>query len=141
MWDKILRIILVFAILGALGIIGYVIATPKVGERFTEFYLLGLEDKAADYPEELKVGEEGRVTVGIVNWEHETMGYRVEVRVEGIRNTEVETIVLEHDEKWEEEIGFIPKIASEKQKVEFLLYKEGQSEVYQTLYLWVDVKE
>jgi len=58
--DKALSIILALAILGALGTLGYAIASPKVGERFTEFYIEGLEGKAADYPEELVVGEEGR---------------------------------------------------------------------------------
>ena len=58
--DRILSIILIVAILGAIGTLGYVLTTPKVGERFTEFYVLGLEGKAIDYPEELKVGRRGR---------------------------------------------------------------------------------
>ena len=36
-WDKVLSTILVVAILGALGTLGYVVATPKVGEKFTQF--------------------------------------------------------------------------------------------------------
>ena len=40
-WDKVLLVVLAIAILGALGTLGYVIATPKVGQQFTEFYLLG----------------------------------------------------------------------------------------------------
>lgn len=49
------------SILGAIGTLAYVIITPKAGERFTEFYILGLEGKADNYPDELTVGEEGRV--------------------------------------------------------------------------------
>ncbi len=45
--------------------------TILAGERFTEFYILGLEGKADNYPDELTVGEEGRVILGIVNHEHE----------------------------------------------------------------------
>ena len=37
----------------------YVIITPKEGEKFTEFYILGPNGTASDYPTELKVGEEG----------------------------------------------------------------------------------
>ena len=77
--DKALSTILGIVILGAIGTLGYVIATPKVGERFTEFHILGLEAKAISYPTKLRVGEEGKVIVGIINQEHETLKYRVEV--------------------------------------------------------------
>ncbi len=56
MWDRVLTVTLVIIALGGLGMLGYIIATPKVGETFTEVYLLGPEGKAIDYPEELKVG-------------------------------------------------------------------------------------
>jgi len=35
----------------------YVIVTPKQGEKFTEFYILGPEGMADDYPTDLAVGE------------------------------------------------------------------------------------
>ena len=38
---KALSIVLVVSILGALGILGYIIAIPKVVEGFTEFYIPG----------------------------------------------------------------------------------------------------
>ena len=140
--DKVLSAVLVIAILGAFGMLGYVIAMPKTGEKFTEFYILGEEGKAADYPEELGVGQEGRVILGIINNEYETMDYRVEVRIDGVINNEIGPVVLEHDEKWEEEVSFIPQIAGGKQEVEFLLYKNGQSEpCFEPLRLWINVTE
>ncbi len=139
-WDKALSIILVIVILGALGTLGYAIARPKAGERFTEFYIEGLEGKAADYPEELVVGGEGKVIVGIINREQETVTYRVEVAIDGVKNNEVGPVALDHDGKWEEIIGFTPGRAGDNQGVEFLLYKQGQEEVYQRLHLWVDVR-
>ena len=139
-WDKVLSILLALAILGALGTLGYAIASPKVGERFTEFYIEGLGGKAADYPEELVVGEEGKVIVGIINREHETVTYRVEIVIDGVENNGVGPVVLDHDGEWEEIVGFTPGRAGDNQKVEFLLYRQGQSEVYQRLHLWVDVR-
>lgn len=140
-WDRALSIILVITIVGALGTLGYVVVKPRVGERFTEFYILGLEGEAMDYPREMAVGEGGRVIVGIINREHETVSYRMEVRIDGLKNKEVGAVVLEHDDKWEGEIRFVPMVAGDNQKAEFLLYKEGQSEAYQSLHLWVNVKE
>ena len=122
--------------------LGYVIATPKVGERFTEFYILGQEGKAADYPSELVVGGEGRVIVGIINNERETVSYRVEVRIGGEKNSEVGPIMLEHGQRWEGEVSFVPQVPGENQKVEFLLYKDGEAEpCLRPLRLWVDVTE
>ncbi|MBA7688309.1 hypothetical protein ES703_96788 [subsurface metagenome] len=138
-WDRMLSIILALTILGALGTLGYAIASPKVGERFTEFYVEGLEGKAADYPKELALGEEGKVIVGIINREHETVTYQVEVVIDGVKNSEVGPVTLDHDGGWEEIVGFTPGMAGDNQKVEFLLYKQGQNEVYQRLHLWVDV--
>lgn len=133
-------IILALTILGTLGTLGYVIASPRVEEKFTEFYVLGLGGKAIDYPEELMVGEEGKVIVGIINREHETVTYRVEVTIDEVRNSEVRSVTLDHDGKGEEIIGFTPDKVGDKQKVEFLLYRQGQNEVYRRLHLWVDVR-
>ncbi len=139
-WSRVLSSILALAVLGALGTLGYVIATPHAGERFTEFYLLGLSGEAKDYPRLLMVGEEGKVVVGIINREDEIVTYRLEIRIDGVINNEVGPVTLERGEKWEEIVGFTPARVGDKQKVEFLLYKQGQSEVYQGLYLWVDVR-
>jgi len=77
-----------------------------------------------------------------INREHETVSYRVEVRIDGVGNNEVGPLVLGHDEKWEEAVSFTPNRAGDSQKVEFLLYKNGGSEPYlKPLHLWVDVKE
>ncbi len=137
--DRVLSIILALAILGALGTLGYVIVNPG-GESFTEFYILGLSGEAIGYPGELVVGEEGKVMVGIINREHEPVTYRVEVMIDGVKNNEVGPVTLEHDGEWEGIVGFTPDRAGDKQKVEFLLYRQGQSEVYQRLHLWLDVR-
>jgi len=140
--NKVLSIILMVAILGAIGTLGYIITTPKVGEKFTEFYILGLEGKAIGYPEELKVGEEGRVIIGIINHEQETVSYGIKVRIDGVTNSELEPVVLGDEQKWEEMVSFTPDRVGDNQKVEFLLYKNRETEPYlKPLYLWINVKE
>jgi uncharacterized membrane protein len=134
-----LYVIPILAILIALGILIYSMATPKAGERFTEFYILGPGGQAVDYPEKLMVGVEAEVIVGIINREQEAMTYRVAVVKEGVEINELGPITLEHNDRFERRIGFTLDKPGASQKVEFLLYKQGQSQVYKSLYLPVDV--
>ncbi len=138
-WGRVLSGILALAILGSLGMLGYSIASP-FKEPFTEFYLLGLSGEAKDYPSLQSAGEEGKVVVGIVNREYETVSYRLEVRIEGIISNEIGQVTLEHEEKWEEIVSFTPERIGNEQRVEFLLYRQGQNEVYRSLHIWVDVQ-
>ncbi len=140
-WGRVLSIILALAILGALATLGYMIINPNVGERFTEFYILHSDNKTADYPKELMVGEEGRVLVGIINRENTAETYRVEIAIDEVKYSEIGPVTLEHDEEWQAITGFTPQQAGENQKVEFRLYRQGQNEVYQRLHLWVDVRQ
>ena len=140
-WDKVLSAILVLAILGALGALGYSVTNPKVVERFTEFYILGTGSEAKNYSQELVVGQEAKQLVGIINYEQETTTYRLEVTIDGVKKNEVGPITLEHDEKWEKAVSFTPGRIGTNQKVEFLLYRQGQNDVYQSLHLWVNVTE
>ena len=79
--------------------------------------------------------------VNFVNREQETVTYRVEVRIDGVRNNQAGPLELGHDGKWEEIVSFTPHRAGDSQKVEFLLYKNGESEPYLKLHLWINVKE
>jgi len=138
--DKGLSIGLIVAIVSALGCLGYVIANPGQGENFTEFYILGTEGKAENYPREVVVGEEARVTLGIVNHEHQPTSYQVEVRINGVKDKEIYTGILSHEEKWEKEASFTLNKAGPNQKVEFWLYKgeERKPCFEEPLHLYID---
>ena len=77
--DKALTVILIIAILTSIGTLAYVVTHPKPGEAFTEFYILGPDGKASNYPTELKVGQNGTVIIGIVNHEHRNVTYYVQI--------------------------------------------------------------
>ena len=139
--DKALTLMLALAVLAAVGMLIYVISVPKTGEKFTEYYILGLEGKAADYPRELKVGQKAEVTVGIVDHEHGEMTYRVEVVVGGVKDKEIAPPTLADNQTWEQQVSFSPSKPGDNQKVEFLLYKGGELTPSQELHLWIDVKE
>jgi len=137
--DKGLLALLVIAIVGAVIMLGYTIIYPPHPERFTEFYLLGLNGKAIDYPVELEVGEEGKVIVGIIDREQEAVSYRIEIRINGMANNKVGLVKLNPDEEWQKVMSFTPNRVGDRQKIQFLLYRQGQGEVYRELYLWINV--
>ncbi|NQE53493.1 hypothetical protein C5S29_07860 [ANME-1 cluster archaeon GoMg3.2] len=122
----------------ALSVTVYVIVTPKEGEKFTEFYVLGPGGMAEDYPTNLTVGEEGEVIIGVVNHEYAAVTYQLELKVNG-GVIDQKSIVLTHNETWESPFTFRATKAGDDQKLEFLLYKEGVKEVYRSLHLWMDV--
>ncbi|MBA7677351.1 hypothetical protein ES703_85608 [subsurface metagenome] len=92
-------------------------------------------------PKELLVGKTGYVILGIVNHEHQFVTYTAKVLIEEKENNSLGPIILEHQEKWEEKIGFTPTQAGKNIKVQFLLYRDNQSESYRNLHLWLEVIE
>lgn len=92
--DKALSVILILSILSSVFALGYVIAFPKQGESFTEFYVLGPEGRASGYPQ-LEVGENGTVILGLVNHEHQEMNYTIMIWLVKVEYTENQTLVHE----------------------------------------------
>ena len=138
--EKILSAILIATLLGAIGTLGYVAAIHNAQETFTEFYILGTNGKAEDYPRNIRVGEETQIIVGIVNREHTLLSYRIKVNINGVTNKEVGPIVLSSGQKWEEIVSFTADGVGYNKKVEFLLYKNEETEpCLEPLRLWIDV--
>ena len=135
-----LSIVLVATIAGALGMLAYMVLTPVVGEKFTEFYVLGSSGKTTEYPVVATVGNKSEITVVVVNREQKVTNYQLEVNLVGLRVAEVKSIILANQQKWEQKIGFVPDKVGDDQRLELLLYKDGEAEPYRTLYLMIDVK-
>lgn len=96
--DKALTIVLVFSVIGAIGVLVYVVASPKTPEKFSEFYILGSEGMAANYPRSLVLGESTTVTLGIVNKEHQDTVYQVAVTIDGEKVQDIRPVNLAHKE-------------------------------------------
>jgi len=139
--DKALTVVLVFSVIVAIGVLVYVVASPKTPEKFSEFYILGSEGMAANYPRSLVLGESTAVTLGIINKEHQDTVYQVAVTIDGEKVQDIGPVNLAHKGKWESMVTITPNKAGTNQKVEFLLYKGERSEPYLTLRLWLDVQE
>jgi uncharacterized membrane protein len=112
----------------------YLIMNPVHGEPFTEFYLLGPDGKAGNYPTNLSEGQQGKVIIGVVNHEDNTTNYQLIVKK---NNTVVENenFSLANDQK--KEITFIfTSGPPDSNNLEFLLYKlPNNKQVYRSLQL------
>ena len=157
----------------------HIIVTPEQIMKFTEFYIMGPEEKAEDYPTSVQAGNRSRVIVGVVN--HESMPVNYTVRI-SLNNTSIGfasidvastkgtstknfsgnhssldnespeydskvshtitnlNLTLQNNETWERSVTYILNNTGDRQKLEFLLYKEGNfTGSYRDLHLWVNV--
>jgi uncharacterized membrane protein len=155
--DKVLTVALIASIVIAGGTLTYVVLTPRPGETFTEFYILGPGGNASAYPTNLTVNETGRVILGVANHEGATVNYTVRVDLAGIRivynatsgfNETVEVnrttwtqipITVADGANWTRSYTFSISYHG-LWKVEFLLFKGGDFSVaYRELHLFVKV--
>lgn len=127
---KALFVSTILLILVAIGYLSYVIAMPKQGEGFTEFYILGANDKAEEYPLSALASQHVHLIVGIVNHERQLTSYRVEIKLEDEIISQLSTGSLDHDQRWEQAINLTPQIPGGKQKIEFYLYNNDEVQPY-----------
>jgi uncharacterized membrane protein len=157
MLDKVLTIALAASILVAGGTLAYVVLTPRPGEAFTEFYILGPGGNASGYPTNLTVNETGSVIIGVANHEGASVNYSVRIDLVGVQivynatsgfNETIEVnrttwtqipITVGDGATWTHPYSFsIPSRGL--WKVQFLLFKEGNfASAYRELHLFVKV--
>jgi len=163
--DKALSIILIITILLSIAALVYVIVTPKQGEKFTEFYILGPGGKAYDYPTSVQAGNHSTVIVGVVNHEYALVNYTMSLSLNNtpLNNTLMNNttpgdnswdnsplihpimsmnLTLVHNETWEKPVSYVINHTGDRQKLEFLLYRDGNfTGPYRDLHLWVNVSK
>jgi len=141
--DRVLTVVLILSILLSVTTLIYVVSTPKEGEHFTEFYILGDGGKADNYTTKYVLGQSGTVTVGVVNHEYRPVNYTLEMRLDNKSLHLPENrahIDLAHNETWEEPVTFTPPFEGNNMKLEFLLFNETVKDVpYRDLHLWINV--
>ncbi|MFN3805195.1 MAG: DUF1616 domain-containing protein [Pyrobaculum sp.] len=115
----------------------YIALNPPC-ESFTEFYILGPGGKAAGYPTKLKMGEVGRVIVGVRNHECRQETYTVVAKLAN-QTVYTATITLGHNQTWTYVLEFRPTEPG-RTKLELYLYKNNTTAPYRRLHLWVEVR-
>ena len=158
--DKALTVILIITIIMSIAALVYVIVTPKQGEKFTEFYILGPGGKAYDYPTNVLAGNNSTVIVGVGNHEYQTVNYTMKIILNntpwdnvtaeripkydlgGIYPVMSVNLTVEHNKTREMPIAYSLNHTGDLQKLEFLLYREGNfTSSYRDLHLWVNVSQ
>jgi uncharacterized membrane protein len=77
-FDRILGVVLALAILVTIATAIYVIAVPREGEQFSEFFILGNNRTAENYPNGIIPGQVYPMFVGVGNREHRNTRYTIE---------------------------------------------------------------
>ncbi|WP_018154792.1 DUF1616 domain-containing protein [Methanothermococcus thermolithotrophicus] len=165
--EKFLTIILSILLIASILTTVYLIHAPKVGERFTEFYILNENLKAYDYPTNLKYNENATIIIGIRNLEYRPMNYTVLVFLSNKTYDYNDTVYLDQVNNWNgflsynyalskkvhlihhNETVLIPLNFSINKtgvhKIEFILLDEsselGLKKVYRELHLWTNVSK
>lgn len=163
-FDRALSVVLLISIAAAVVTTVYVIAVPKEGEHFTEFYILGEKGKAADYPTDFPAGSTRSLIIGVGNHEYREVPYTVEAlalnqsfdpatntsTVHAVAPLDRFTLTVPHNETREVVWTFsVP--SPDYNRIEFLLFNEtvpgpevgGKDRIdasYRDLHLWVRVR-
>jgi uncharacterized membrane protein len=145
--EIILSLVLALVACGTIGVLVYVIAVPKTGSDYTEFYLLNSQAAADDYPSDIKEGDTESVIPVVINHENRQVDYRIEIQIDNDPNdgiapvilSTIENIHLENDEEYETTASFSPQSMGDGQKVYFVLFKDGESDSYLELSLTINV--
>lgn len=140
----ILTVVLAVALVVALAGVVYIAVTPQQAtDPYTEFYILGAEGNASDYPTRLTPGEEASVTLGITNHEQQETTYTVLVTA-GDQLLTSRSVTIGNQETWEEPVRYSLNQTGNV-RVRFLLYQGSNptsgAEPYRSAWLWTNVTQ
>jgi uncharacterized membrane protein len=135
--DHFISVVVVLAILASVIITVYIITVPKEGERFTEFFILGENGMAADYPDMIRAGQDYPMFIGVGNHEYRNMTYTIETwtvltKFDNLKNSTTilamtpiarQSLVLSHNETRKIPYNLSVNKTSHN-RVEFLLFNE-----------------
>ncbi|HEY0607709.1 MAG TPA: DUF1616 domain-containing protein [Herpetosiphonaceae bacterium] len=107
----------------------------------TEFYVLGAQGLAEDYPREVAVGQEMQVTLGIRNNDSSTAIYRVEARAGGTEIARLDPVEVAAGQTWEQPLRYTLNQVGDDQQIDLLLFRANETDPHRRLRLWINVRE
>jgi len=159
-----LSLVLIAVIILVVATTTFVLAVPKEGEIFTNFFILGADQKMADYPTHLTIGENSSLFIGISNHEYRTVTYTVETyfvnltpnkttnrsTIDAMERIDQFTVPVSYNETRILPYSFVPEKAGYN-RIELLLFNEsvpdetisGMDRINQSernLHFWVSIR-
>lgn len=137
--ELVTKALAVAIVIALLIIVVSAIAPVGTGEAYTEFYVLGPNGTASEYPDNVSVDEPATVRVGVRNFERRAQTYTLVVRTnESTLSTR--EISLDREEEWEEpvEVRF-DSSGSKRLQLELYRGETTEGEPYRSLRLFVEV--
>jgi uncharacterized membrane protein len=161
--DKILTIGIVVMLIASVVVLAWAVATPRVGERFTQLAILGPGGMATDYPRNLTIGQDATVLLTIKSFEHRAQNYTIMIVL--TNTTDNSTTVSLYSIDWSQTHALAPHVGIAQNftlqhlqyynqtfefdltdpgtwKLQFLLYTEGQpltQDAYREVHLWLNI--
>jgi len=129
--DRILSVILFLIVIIAIITAIFVVFSPKKQERLTEFYILGPTGEATDYPHNITTRQDLNIIIGLINHEHKTMNYTIEIWL--INQTYFYNTTTNTNETLYHEMWFLDKLSV---TLDYLVYNPGQLWKSQWEYLY-----
>jgi uncharacterized membrane protein len=136
-----LSIFLIVLVVLSVAALVHIAITPRQGEKFTEFYILGLHGMAYGYPTSVVSGNLSSVIVVITNHEYSMVNYTMQMAFDNYTFFST-NLTLDHNQTLRLPITYILHKPGNMQKLLFFLYKESDfSSPYRDLYLWINVSQ
>lgn len=108
-------------------------------KQFTEFYVMGGNN--SDHPAQVIAGMMETTIAGIINHESRATRYTLKLFLNGSTLLQKD-IDLDDNQTWEETISYPLKEPGDRQRLDFLLYKDGNFKLpYRADCLWFNVSE
>ena len=133
----ILTVISGFSVVLVTGLL--IVTQPSPSGYFTEFYVIGRDNLAEDFPFQIGLDQPVTVTVGVENHEGVSAQYSVQVLENETPVAELDPFELPDNGKIEKEITFELEQISENDQIKFILYRDGDIDPYRLLRLWIKV--
>lgn len=126
-----------FSVAFGMGIL--ILFAPSPAAHLTEFYILGQDGIAENYPRYVVPGEPMYVTFGVINREGDAMRYHVEVWADERHVATSDAFLLKDGERIEDRVQFLLDDPNPEQRLQFQLYR--RDELMHELRLWVEIPQ